>query len=206
MRRKDEVYRNMTDDPEWHDAKLAGKWVWCVKNSLGSSIFCNTKQNSIQVLCSTGKTRTEPMAKEYIHQLSKRLHTVAVVCRDWTQCLSDAVLHRNCGDVGIFFDPPYNDDKSNKRVYGLSDHSVSEDVIKWCLESRNSDLKMAVCGYAGDSNDIFQSAGWSYFRWVNHGGYAKIRKNGVNDNRKKEVIYFSPACNFVEDNDNALFE
>ena len=204
MRRKDEVYRNMTDDPEWHDAKLAGKWVWCVRNSIGNAVFRDSKQNGMPYLTSTGKTKVEPMSKEYIMQLSQRLHSVAVVCGGWTQCLSDTVLGRNCGDVGIFFDPPYNDNQSDKSVYGLSDHSVAEDVIKWCLEPRNCNLKMAVCGYVGDSNDVLNNAGWSAFRWKNNGGYANQRKKGVNENKHNEIIYFSPACNSVEENENAL--
>lgn len=157
----------------------------------------------------------------YMQALSERLRRVRVCCGDWSRIMGRSVTYL-IGITGVFLDPPYpkNQERyhvwlkhflesgpepednymSTNRTDGLYsndsqdvDRMVAE-VYVWCVENGdNPKLRIALCGYDGEHNEL-EDLGWSVIAWKANGGYANQRKNGTNDNSKKERIWFSPHC------------
>lgn len=74
---------------------------------------------------------------------------------------------------------------------------VALDVLEWCKARGDSpDLRIALCGYFGEHNEL-EERGWSVYRWKANGGFAnQSKKSGTRgkENARLETIWFSPAC------------
>ena len=128
----------------------------------------------------------------YMRELYQRTRRWRVCCGDFERVLGESVTTVH-GVTGIFFDPPYGV-KSRASCYGEhEDFDVSKRVLEWCKQNGdNPRLRIALCGY--EENDTLAAVGWDVLRWKARGGYGSQRKNGVNENSKRETIWFSPAC------------
>ncbi len=123
--------------------------------------------------------------------LSNRLRLVRVCCGDWKRVCTPAVTTVVHPDTAVFFDPPYGSADRDK-VYVHDSYDIAGEVMAWCRENGES-IKVAVCGYDGEYNAL-EDAGWDVFFWKAQGGFGNQRKSGVNDNARKERIWFSPRC------------
>lgn len=88
----------------------------------------------------------------------------------------------------------------NGSLYG-NDHMQDVDrmvarVHVWCAE-RGADerIRIALCGYAGE-HEALEDLGWTCWAWQTQGGYGnrKKAKGGMNTNKARERVWFSPAC------------
>jgi hypothetical protein len=75
--------------------------------------------------------------------------------------------------------------------YAATSKGISAQVGAWARENGSHPLlRIAVCGLEGE-HDL---PGWECVPWKARGGYGSQRADGSNDNRKRERIWFSPAC------------
>ena len=129
---------------------------------------------------------------EWFEALQERTRRVRVACGDWTRVLGPCVTWRH-GTTAVFLDPPYDGGKTD---YAAGSR-CSADVRAWALENgSNPKLRIALCGYEGEHD---MPPEWECLPWKARGGYGNQRKTGTNDNARKERIWFSPACLYVED-------
>ncbi len=128
-------------------------------------------------------------------QLQKRLRRVRVVCGDWKRICTPAVT-TGIGLTGVFLDPPYSAEANrDKDIYAVESGTVAHEVREWCLANGNNPkLRIALCGYEGEHDDLEQH-GWKVHVWRTGGGYANQNKGGQGmANAKRERIWFSPHC------------
>jgi hypothetical protein len=139
------------------------------------------------------KGRGEGGIYEWFTALSDRLRRVRVASGDWSRVCGPTPTFQN-GLTGVFLDPPYGEEANREDLYRIDSHTIAHDVRQWCIENGDNPLlRIALCGYDGEHNKL-QGLGWSVYSWSAHGGYSNERKNGTNDNRHKELIWFSPHC------------
>ncbi len=125
----------------------------------------------------------------YLRRCADRLRHVRIVCGDWRRVTGDSVtiLH---GTTAMVFDPPYIEGADG--LYAAGDKSIAADVVEWCREHQDDRRYLiALCGFEGN----YDLPGWDCVSWKARAGYGVQRKSGpANDNRKREVIWFSPSC------------
>jgi hypothetical protein len=125
--------------------------------------------------------------------LSARLRRVRIACGSWERVLGDSVTWRH-GLTGVFLDPPYADGSMDYSAAPRG--SVAADVAKWALEAgERKDMRIAMCGHAGEH----VLPGWVETPWKARGGYGNQGGEDADDNRHREVIWFSPYCARAED-------
>lgn len=162
---------------------------------------------------SRGSANLRANIYDTMRQLFERLRHVRVVCGDWSRVCGPSVTYK-IGKTAVLLDPPYT--KQSGRQMGLYAHdsdTVATAVRKWCLEEiednggstsvkykgpryNHPNMRIALCGYAGEGHEVLEDLGWEVLRWETGGGYGnqKGKSLGKNKNAKREVIYFSPHC------------
>lgn len=186
-------------DPEYHDPKIAGWWVWGQCAWIGSG-WCYTRSEQLPHLGDPGMGINrklphlgDPGRGEYIRSLmermSARLRDVRIACGDWRRVLGPSVTWRH-GRTFVFLDPPYE----------ALEHSVSYaantarfgEVSAWASEAgENEVLAVVLCGYEGTWTP---PARWSALRWRTAGGYGSQGNGRGRANREREVAWFSPGA------------
>jgi DNA adenine methylase len=128
-------------------------------------------------------------------RLAARLRYVRFPCGDYQRVLTPAVTWRH-GLTGILLDPTYDEGEINYSVGGR----ISSEVRAWCIEHADDRLpngdpayRIALCGYEGEHDEL-EALGWECVAWKARGGYGNQRKDGENENARRERIWFSPAC------------
>lgn len=207
-------------DPEFYDVKIAGWWVWGISCWIGSG-WCSgggswVRENGILVK-KDPKEKPEGISRQIPHLsgsghgvhrkilnlannltikkefsvLSERLRNVRVCCGDWTRICGPSVTIRH-GITGVMLDPPYSFDERTPWCYAVDNGEISKSVRDWAVSiGNNSMFRIALCGYEGEHempND------WECVEWTAIGGYGVQRKDGENENKYKERIWFSPHC------------
>jgi hypothetical protein len=157
----------------------------------------------------------------WFSRLRDRLRTVRVVCGHWLRvCDSESVTTR-LGTTGLMLDPPYalslkrlaawkvhlrgeGPEPSRKREGGNRDGGLYAtdgadvdrlvaEVHAYCLErGGNPKMRMALCGYEGEHNEL-EERGWEKVCWAASGGYGNRTAKGK-ANSRRERIWFSPHC------------
>lgn len=123
---------------------------------------------------------------KWFETLSGRLRKVRICCGDWSRVLGPSPTFL-IGLTGVLLDPPYAGYEDLYRA-----ESVSARVREWAIANGDNPLlRIALCGY---DDEHAMPEGWERVTWTATGGYGNQRKNGTNDNRHREVIWFSPAC------------
>jgi DNA adenine methylase len=126
----------------------------------------------------------------YLSALAARLRRVRVVCGDWRRVCTPAVTN-GIGVTGVLLDPPYGDGLS-EGLYAHGGQGLAESVRDWAVfRGDDHDMRIALCGYEGEHE---MPASWECIPWKAQGGYGSQRKDGENENRKRERIWFSPHC------------
>jgi site-specific DNA-adenine methylase len=111
----------MHADPEYHDAKIAGWWVWGLSAWIGSGWCAHARvPEQLPHLGNAGMGVHRPTQKlphlgdagrgvlaEYLGSLASRLRRVRVACGEWDRVLGDSVTFKH-GTTGVFLDPPYS--------------------------------------------------------------------------------------------------
>ena len=87
----------MRAEPEYHDVKFAGWWVWGLCQWIGSG-WCDVKDvahSPSQQLPHLGDAGRGWDVVPYMAALSDRLRNVRVACGDWSRVLGDSVTWRH---------------------------------------------------------------------------------------------------------------
>lgn len=218
----------LQNDPDWHDPKMAGYWVWAASCWIGSGL---TRPNAIPNLaCDSGvqsqiphltrgkgvqsripyldsrrkilEAKTDVYA--WMAALQARLRNVKVVCGDWTRVCGGNWQDGN-KPVGMFFDPPYATQGRCESIYYHDSMAVGKEVEKWVLErGRNPNYRIVVAGYE-DEYDSLVKDGWRVYEWKAQGGYGNIGNGKGKENRHRERLFISPHCIQQETGQLALF-
>jgi len=219
LHRQVETAERLKSDPEFYDVRIAGYWCWGLSSWIGDN-FCRPNKNRIiphlgdpgkgvnrqlphLVDPGMGVNRQLPhlgdpgkngcrdrheRLRGYFYEIADRLRGVRVCCGDWARVLTPSVTFRH-GMTGVLLDPPYNVDGTE---YGESSTGLSTAVREWALaEGERTEMRIALCGYAGEGHEILESQGWDVDQWKAGGGYNNM---GDGENRHRERIWFSPAC------------
>jgi hypothetical protein len=130
--------------------------------------------------------------------LQARLRYVRVCCGDWKRVTGRAVLEA-ASPCAVMLDPPYSTEAG--RDMGIYSHgcgNVAHEVFDWCVANgANPDLRIALCGYAGEGHEALEGMGWTVEAWKASGGYGRLHGDAPGkslENRHKERIWFSPHC------------
>lgn len=208
-------------DPDFYDPKIAGWWVWGISCWFGSG-WCSGNGSwvvndgkLVKKEKRTGKndgiTRQIPMISLHGHgihrkgmslgnklnkelnftDLAKRLRDVRVCCGDWKRVCGPSVTTRH-GITGIVLDPPYSDEERMPGCYCIDSMTIAKEAKEWAVSiGNNKMLRIALCGYEGEHQ---MPSDWECVEWVATGGYGCQRKEGENENKYRERIWFSPHC------------
>ena len=236
IRNEDRLLENLVADPEWHDAKQAGCWIWAACCWIGSGLTRPGQRPDLgnkgkgvhkaslcgQIphladkgagvhkasLCGQrphladkgrGVHRQTQDIREWFAALSARLRRVRVVCGDWARVCGGDWQDHKWPTVGMFFDPPYGVTDRDAALYHHDSTTVAADVMAWCVErGARGNYRIALAGY--DEYEALASHGWRKETWSAGGGYANSARKGESrghDNRHRETLWFSPACETV---------
>ena len=125
--------------------------------------------------------------------LADRLRNVRVCCGDWKRVMGESVTIKN-GMTAVFLDPPYGAE-DRAELYRQESFTVAREVTEWCMENgANPMLRIALCGYEGETHHALEDAGWSVITWKARGGYGSQGEVQGRANAERERIWFSPAC------------
>jgi DNA adenine methylase len=226
LKHKKELLKNLCDDPEYCDPKLAGYWIWCASSWIGTGMMCPNQRPHIvrdKGIHSKRPHLTKDMGIHskiphlirdmgihvkndiyaWLNFLSQRLRNVKVVCGDWTR-VCGGNWQANNKPVGIFFDPPYATSERDQNLYDEESLMVAKDVEKWALErGANKDYRIICCGYEGEYPELIKN-GWHVHKWSAAGGYSRKNTKGA-ENRHLERLFISPHC-LSEQKAEGLFE
>ena len=199
-------------DPDFHDAKIAGWWVWGVCAAIGNSFAQGAggpwwpdadgklvNGNAGRGINRGGVGRGLPHLGDAgqgpLTDVAARVRHVRVACGDWGRVLSDAVTWRH-GTTAVFLDPPYSDEAERTGgLYAHDDGTVAHDVREWCIANGDNPLlRIALCGYAGEGHDVLVSHGWTAHGWKAQGGYGSQGDGAGRANAARETVWFSPHC------------
>lgn len=140
--------------------------------------------------------RSDPLATtqddlySYMAALAARMARVRVCCGDWSRVTGPAVYGAS-EPCAIVLDPPYTHEGRQADLYNHDDVSIANEARAWAIENgSNRKLRIAYFGYA---NDFEWPPGWTQRSWSANGGFDCQNKNG-NDNKHREMVYFSPHC------------
>ena len=208
-----ESVERLNTDPDYYDAKVAGWWAWGMGTWIGSG-WCKRPHlgddgrgvhRKLPHLGDDGQgvhrkrphlgddgraTEKGDQLQSYMRSLADRLRDVRVCCGDWSRVCGASVTFKH-GMTAVFLDPPYGDVGRQPDLYGQDDLNVAQEVSRWARENgTNPLLRIAVAGYEGE-HDL---PGWHEFSWHTSGGFASQGDPDKNTNRKRETIWFSPAC------------
>jgi DNA adenine methylase len=194
LQNESRLLENLCNDPEWHDPKQAGYWIWCASCWIGSGL---TRPTQIPHLANDkGVFSTqENGVYGWLRALSARLRNVKVVCGDWTRICGGNWQARK-PPVGFFFDPPYATSGRDESIYHHDSMTVGKDVEAWCLErGKNPDYRIVVAGY-DDEYQTLIDAGWRIHEWKANGGYGNLggKESAGSKNRHRERLIISPHC------------
>jgi DNA adenine methylase len=201
--------RRMVDDPDYHDAKVAGWWVWGICQWIGAG-WCDARfyaggewrqlphlgdagmgvHRPSQQLPHLGNAGMGDDLRAYMAALSDRLRRVRVCCGDWSRVVTPAVTF-NRGVTGVLLDPPYSHDEREPTIYGV-ETDVADAVRAWAVANGDNPLlRIALCGYEGEHE---MPDSWAKVAWKANGGYGSGLGGRADDNAHRERIWFSPHC------------
>jgi hypothetical protein len=205
----------LMSDPEYCEPKTAGWYAWgaCVAISggfcSGSGPWVSEPDNEGFAMLRKSNVATSGITKSLLDlnagrgvrrkvpsnmtrlewlnawftDLSALLESARVACGSWERILTPNVMTLN-GIAGILLDPPYS---LTGAVYANDSSTISGDVRQWCIENGdNPELRIALCGHAGEGHEHLESIGWWCESWEKGGN-----RMGKDD---RERIWFSPHC------------
>ena len=197
LQQRETLRARLEGDPEWHDPKIAGWWVWGIACWIGSG-FCSgngpwlvNDERQLVHLGDNGQGEPAARLRAWFAALSERLRAVRVCSGDWSRVCGPSVTFKH-GLTGVFLDPPYaNTVGRASDLYRVDSEDVAHAVREWAIANGDNPLlRIALCGYDGEHA---MPDSWAIHKWsagAGFGGQATERTG----NGKRERIWFSPAC------------
>jgi len=205
-RRNDGLVSWLEGDPEAHDAKAAGWWLYVMACGIGDPFgggpwkvidghLTDTRELPHLGDAGQGVNRELPHLGDagrgrlsaYFNQLADRLQRVRITCGDWRRVVQPSVTRSGTGGDGaraIFLDPPY---ATSGDLYAHGSTEVSAAVRDWCATAADPDLRIILAGY----DDEHDALGWERIdgKAGRGAGYSTRADNG-----RREGLWLSPAC------------
>ena len=191
-------------NPEHHDTKAAGWWLYVLACGIGDPfgpgpwrVIGDKLQDTRELPhlgdAGQGVNRELPhlgnagkgALAAYLRALASRLERVRITCGSWTRVVKPSVLRAGTGGDGsraVFLDPPY---ATSGDLYAHQE-DVGEAVREWCA-SAPSDLRIVLCGY----DDEHDALGWLCVDGKSGRGAGYSMRS---DNGRRERLWLSPAC------------
>jgi len=206
-RRTPDLVAWLEGDPENHDAKAAGWWLYVLACGIGDPFGSGPwrvvdghlrDSRKLPHLGDAGRGVNRELPHlgnagqgliDYLGRLSARMTRVRITCGDWRRVVQPSVTRSGAGGDGsraLFLDPPY---ATSGDLYAHGDSTVSADVREWC-KTAPSDLRIVLCGYDDEHDDLLP-LGWTATAGKAGGGAGySVRA----DNGRRERLWVSPAC------------
>ena len=193
-RRTPDLVAWLEGDPEAHDAKAAGWWLYVTASGIGDPFGPGPWRVVDGRLADTRKLPHLGNAGQglidYFDRLAHRLARVRITCGDWQRVAGPSVTRSGAGGDGsraVFLDPPYS---TSGDLYAESSEGISGEVRDWCLTPEAAGLRIILCGY-DDEHDALLDHGWLTVEGKSGGGagYSTNRSNG-----RRERLWLSPEC------------
>ncbi len=205
QRRTPDLVAWLEGDPEAHDAKAAGWWLYVVACGIGDPFgpgpwrVIDGHLRKLPHLGDAGKGVNRELPhlgnagrgplEAYMGQLADRLRRVRITCGSWKRVVKPSVTRSGTGGDGaraVFLDPPY---ATSGDLYAHVDADVALAVREWCATAPR-EMRVILCGYDAEHDDLL-ARGWSVIEGKAGGG-AGYSTNGLNGRRER--LWLSPAC------------
>jgi hypothetical protein len=218
-RRNDGLVSWLEGDPEAHDAKAAGWWLYVMACGIGDPfgggpwvvrdgrLVDSRKEGDagqgvnrgLPHLGDAGRgvNRELPHLGDagqgrlsvYFNQLADRLHRVRLTCGDWKRVVQPSVTRSGAGGDGARAIFLDPPYATSGDLYAHGDNDISGHVREWCITA-DPDLRIALTGY-DDEHDSLLAHGWTVTAGKAGGGAGYSSRS---DNGRRERIWLSPAC------------
>lgn len=215
---RSEKLREWLADPDWFDAKIAGRWCWGACAWIGTG-WCEGKgpweSNGASIVkrnagrginrqrphfgdAGQGINRQRPhlfagrgnFIRSWFDVLHARLRDVRVACGDWSRVVTPSVTTRH-GLTAVFLDPPYTTANIQYAAGGVGT-SLPAEVRQWCAkQTGNEQLRIILCGHAGEHDEL-ENLGWRRVVVKLNAGMA--RTDAARARNKAESFWLSPTC------------
>ena len=207
-RRGPELVSWLEGDPEAHDAKAAGWWLYVAACGIGDpwgggpwivvdghlvdkrKHITSAGQGVNRELPHLGNAgQHEEQVALYLSRIASRLERVRITSGSWERVVKPSGLRATAGGdgaIGVFLDPPY---ATSGDLYAETNsgkgHDVAHDVNLWC-RTADPKLRIVLCGYDNEHAHL-ESLGWRVMSWKSGGGYGGKETD-------RERLWLSPAC------------
>jgi site-specific DNA-adenine methylase len=177
-----------TDNPDWqHRPHItdAANGVHSKRPHLSGNGSTGVHRKLPLMPRSNKRGAQNPAILPWLLDLAERLRRVRVCCGDWKRIVTPSCTWKLGGGqlTGVLLDPPYSHGMRDNRLYSI-EHDIAAEVRNWALANGdNRNLRIALCGLEGEHD----MPGWEAAPWIPGRGYS-------NKARRREVIWFSPAC------------
>ena len=200
-RRTPDLVAWLEGDPEAHDAKAAGWWLYVLACGIGDPFGpgpWRVVDGHLRKVGNAGRgvNRELPhlgdagkgQLRAYMQALAERLHRVRITCGSWERVVKPSVTRSGTGGDGsraVFLDPPY---ATSGDLYAHAGGDVAVAVREWCMVAPRQ-LRIILCGY-DDEHDALLGHGWIVTEGKAGGGagYSVNPTNG-----RSERLWLSPA-------------
>ncbi|MBU6251228.1 MAG: DNA adenine methylase [Cyanobacteria bacterium REEB417] len=219
QRRTPDLVAWLEGDPEAHDAKAAGWWLYVLACGIGDPFgpgpwrVVDGHLRKLPHLANAGKgvnrelphlgnagqgvNRELPhlgnagrgQLQAYMRRLADRLQRVRITCGSWERVVKPSVTRSGTGGDGTRAIFLDPPYATSGDLYAESSEGVAEAVRAWCLTAPR-DLRVILCGYDAE-HDALLAHGWSVTEGKAGGGagYSVNPTNG-----RRERLWLSPAC------------
>lgn len=216
--------KQMRNDPDYYDAKIAGWWCWgqCCwigagwcrsEDSTNWNQRINIEGNGIhgnnrpQLADAYARGRgvhgndaagTCEQRKEWLldwfHQLRDRLRSVRVCCGDWLRVCDSHSVTTRLGITGIFLDPPYGEKAGRKANIYSTDSLEVAQRVLVYCQERGSDPQMRIV-LAGYAGEGHEILEKEGWGVIQWKGSGYgNRSEQGQENNQKERLWYSPHC------------
>jgi hypothetical protein len=219
QRRTPDLVAWLEGDPEHHDAKAAGWWLYVLACGIGDPFgpgpwrvvdghlrklphLGDAGQGVNRELphlgdAGRGVNRELPhlgdagrgQLEGYMRQLADRLHRVRITCGSWERVVKPSVTRSGTGGDGTRAIFLDPPYTTSGDLYAESSEGIAEAVRAWCLTAPR-ELRVIICGYDAE-HDALLAHGWS----IAEGKAGRGAGYSVNPtNGRRERLWLSPAC------------
>jgi hypothetical protein len=219
QRRTPDLVAWMEGDPEAHDAKAAGWWLYVVACGIGDPFgpgpwrVVDGHLRKLPHLGDAGKgvnrelphlgdagkgvNRELPhlgdagkgQLESYMGQLADRLRRVRITCGSWQRVVKPSVTRSGTGGDGTRAIFLDPPYATSGDLYAHVDADVGLAVRDWCVTAPR-ELRVILCGYDTE-HDALLAHGWTVTEGKSGGG-AGYSTNSANGRRER--LWLSPAC------------
>ncbi len=203
-RRSPDLVAWLEGDPDAHDPKAAGWWLYVVSCGIGDPWGsgpwivrdgrlvkggADAGQGVNRELPHLGNAGHEARIAAELERIANRLERVRITCGDWRRVLKPSVTRPTSGGDGslaVFLDPPY---ATSGDLYAVSSDGIASQVRDWCMTAPQT-MRIILCGFEDEHDDLL-GYGWVRIDGKSGGGagYSTDAMAG-----RRERLWCSPAC------------